>query len=149
MSALAAATTSNSVQDFAAKGHWDTVIEATGGAVFGGFSAFKFLTTPRTKVYRSVSEAEANSIRTQNKFTLADGGMECKQFGFSLSETRQFGNIMGQNTIVSAKVPTNMLGQLYTGGVDPTIFKSGTLTVPYDMMGPFNQAVQGTIKFMK
>lgn len=74
--------------------------------------------------------------------------MESKQFGFDLAETRRFGNIMGQNTIVSAKVPTNMLNQFYTGGVDTNIFCSGTLTVYGDQLGTFNQAVGGTIKFM-
>ena len=74
--------------------------------------------------------------------------MESKQFGFDLAETRQFGNMMGQNTIVSAKVPTNMLNQFYTGGVDTSIFQSGTLTVYGDQLGMFNQAVNGTIKIM-
>lgn len=55
---------------------------------------------------------------------------------------------MGQNTIVRAKVPTNMLNQFYTGGVDTSIFRSGTLTVYGDQLAAFNQAVGGTIKFM-
>ena len=74
--------------------------------------------------------------------------MESKQFGFNLSETRQFGNMMGQNTIVSARVPNSMLSQLYTGGVDTSIFRAGTLTVYEDQLGAFNQAVSGTIKFI-
>jgi len=41
---------------------------------------------------------------------------------------------MGQNTIVSGKVPTNMLNQFYTGGVDTSIFRSGTLTVHEEEM---------------
>lgn len=82
------------------------------------------------------------------QFNLAPGGMESKQFGFDLAETRQFGNMVGQNTIVSAKIPTNMLNQFYTGGVDTSIFRSGTLTVYGDQLAAFNQAVGGTIKFM-
>ena len=82
------------------------------------------------------------------QFNLAPGGMESKQFGFDLTETRQFGNMIGQNTIVSAKIPTNMLNQFYTGGVDTSIFRSGTLTVYGDQLAAFNQAVGGTIKFM-
>ena len=82
------------------------------------------------------------------QFNLAPGEMESKQFGFDLAETRQFGNMVGQNTIVSAKIPTNMLNQFYTGGVDTSIFRSGTLTVYGDQLAAFNQAVGGTIKFM-
>ena len=47
-----------------------------------------------------------------------------------------------------AKVPNSMLNQLYTGGVDTSIFRAGTLTVYGDQLGAFNQAVSGTIKFM-
>ena len=74
--------------------------------------------------------------------------MESKQFGFNLSETRQFGNMMGQNIVVSAKVPNSMLNQLYIGGVDTSIFRAGTLTVYGEQLGAFNQTVSGTIKFM-
>ena len=52
------------------------------------------------------------------------------------------------HTIVSAKVPTDMLNQFYTGGVDTSIFRSGTLTVYGDQLATFNQAVGGTIEFM-
>ena len=55
---------------------------------------------------------------------------------------------MGQNTIVSAKLPTSMLGQFYTGGVDTAIFRGGTLTVYGDMLESFNQAVAGSIQIM-
>ena len=57
----------------------------------------------------SVSSAEAQDIKATGQFNLAPGGMESKQFGFDLAETRQLGNMIGQNTIVSAKTPTNML----------------------------------------
>ena len=56
--------------------------------------------------------------------------------------------MISPNMIVSAKVPTNMLNQFYTGGVDTSIFRSGTLTVYGDQLAAFNQAVVGTIKFM-
>lgn len=55
---------------------------------------------------------------------------------------------MGQNIIVSAKVPNSMLNQLYTEGVDTSIFRAGTLTVYGNQLGAFNQAVSGTIKFI-
>ena len=104
-----------------------------------------------TTVYRSISQAEAISIQTMNKFSLAQGAMECKQFGFSLSETIEFGSKYGQNLIAKATVPNSMISQLYTGGVggiDTPIFKSGTLTVPYEMLEAFNEAVAGTIQIM-
>ena len=146
--ALFAASTSSSVQEFNDQGNWGTVAATAGGAILGGGSAYVSTRTPTTKVYRSVSNAEAQDIKATGQFNLAPGGMESKQFGFDLAETRQFANMMGQNTIVSAKVPTNMLNQFYTGGVDTSIFRSGTLTVYGDQLAAFNQAVGGTIKFM-
>ena len=145
---LAAASSSSSIEEFNAQGNWGTVAATAGGAVFNGAAAYAATRTPTTTVYRSVSNAEAQDIKNTGQFNLAPGGMESKQFGFNLSETRQFGNMMGQNTIVSAKVPNSMLNQLYTGGVDTSIFRAGTLTVYGDQLGAFNQAVSGTIKFM-
>ena len=148
MAVVSAASTSSTPQEFADQGNWGTVAATAGGAVWGGASAYVSTRTPTTKVYRSVSNAEAQDIKATGKFNLVPGGMESKQFGFDLAETRQFGNMMCQNTIVSAKVPTNMLNQFYTGGVDTSIFRSGTLTVYGDQLAAFNQAVGGTIKFM-
>ena len=148
MAAMSAASTSSSVKEFNNQGNWGTVAATAGGAILGGGSAYVSTRTPTTKVYRSVSNAEAQDVKATGQFNLAPGGMESKQFGFDLAETRQFGNMIGQNTIVSAKVPTNMLNQLYTGGVDTSIFRSGTLTVYDDQLATFNQAVGGTIKFM-
>ena len=37
------------------------------------------------------------------------------------------------------------INQLYTRGVDTSIFRAGTLTVYGDLLGVFNQAVCGTI----
>ncbi len=148
MAVVTAASTSSSVKEFNNQGNWGTVAATAGGAVLGGGSAYVSTRTPTTKVYRSVSNAEAQDIKATGQFNLAPGGMESKQFGFDLAETRQFGNMIGQNTIVSAKVPTNMLNQFYTGGVDTSIFRSGTLTVYGDQLAAFNQAVGGTIKFM-
>lgn len=148
MAAVSASLTSSTPQEFAEKGNWGTVAATAGGAVLGGGSAYISTRTPTTKVYRSVSNVEAPDIKATGQFNLTPGGMESKQFGFDLAETRQFGNMMGQNTIVSAKVPTNMLNQFYTSGVDASIFRSGTLTVYGDQLAAFNQAVGGTIKFM-
>ena len=146
---LASASCSNSIEEFNAQGNWGTVAATAGGAVFSGAAAYAATRTPTTTVYRSVSNAEAQDIKNTGQFNLAPGGMESKQFGFNLSETRQFGNMIGQNTIVSARVPNSMLSQLYTGGVDTSIFRAGTLTVYGDQLGAFNQAVSRTIKFMQ
>lgn len=147
--ALSALADSASVEDFNNKGNWGTVAATVGGAVFGGGSAYISTRTPTTKVYRSVSNAEVQNIKATGQFNLVPEGMECKQFGFDLAETRKFGNLMGQSAIVSAKVPTNMLNQFYTGGVDTSIFRSGTLTVYGNQLATFNQAVAGTIKLMQ
>lgn len=148
VSAFAAAVNSNSVKEFNSRGNWGTVSAVAGGTLFGGAAAYTATRVPPTKVYRSVGNAESQNIRNTGRFNLAPGGMESKQFGFNLSETRQFGNVMGQNTIVSANVPNSMLSQLYTGGVDTSIFRSGTLTVYGDQFDAFNQAVSGTIRFI-
>ena len=148
IAAVEAAASSSSVQEFNDRGNWGTVASTAGGAVLGGVGAYVSTRTPTTKVYRSVSNAEAQNIKVTGQLNLAPGGMESKQFGFDLAETRQFGNMIGQNTIVGAKVPTNMLNRFYTGGVDTSIFRSGTLTVYGDQLAAFNQAIGGTIKFM-
>ena len=147
-SVLVAASSSNSIEEFNAQGNWGTVAVTAGSAVFTGIATYNTMRTPTTTVYRSVSNAEAQDIMNTGKFNLAPGGMESKQFGFNLAETRQFGSMMGQNTVVSASVPKSMLSQLYTGGVDTSIFRSGTLTVYGDQLDAFNQAVSGTIKFI-
>ena len=149
MAVVTAASTSSSVKEFNDKGNWGTVASTAGGAVVGGASVYVSTRTPTTKVYRSVSNAEAQDIKSTGQFNLSPVGMESKQFGFNLAETRQFGNMVGQDIIVSAKVPTSMLNQFYTGGVDTSIFRSGTLTVYGDQLWMFNQAVSGTIKIMQ
>ena len=100
-----------------------------------------------TKIYRSVSEGEWADIQSKNySFSLPAGGMESKQFGFNLAETQKFGNLMGQDIIISAEIPTSIINQFYTGGVDPMIFKSGTLTVYGEELELLNELAQGTIQ---
>ena len=101
-----------------------------------------------TTLYRSVSNAEAEDILATGRFNLPPGGMESKQFGFDLDETRQFGKWAGQDIIVSASIPTSMLDQFCQVGVDSSIFRAGTLTVYGDQLDVFNKAVRGTIKFI-
>ena len=143
-----AAVTSKSVKEFNDKGNWGTVATIAGSALFSGATAYAATRTPTTTVYRSVSNAEAQDIKNTGQFNLAPGSMESKQFGFNLSETRQFGNMVGQSAVVSAKVPNSMLYQLDKTQVDASIFRSGTLTVYGDQLEAFNDAVRGTIKIM-
>jgi len=99
-------------------------------------------------VYRSVSKQEAQDIRKTGQFNLSPYGMECKQFGFNLAETRSFGLRMNQTIVVSAQVPVSVIQQCYSGGVDVSIFHSGTLTVDAEQLGMFNLAVKGSIRFI-
>ena len=145
MAVLTAASNSNSVEEFRDQGNWGTVAATAGGAILGGYNGYNMSTTT---VYRSVSEAEAQSIRETGQFTCDPRGMESKQFGFNFAETKQFGNMVGQHTIVSARVPNSMINQLYTGGVDTSIFRHGTLTVYLDQLPAFNQSIIGSIKIM-
>ena len=101
-----------------------------------------------TTVYRSVSKAEAIDIINTGRFNLPIGGMESKQFGLSLAETRKFGNWARQDTIVCADLPANALSLFCDTQVDPHIFRAGTITVYDDQLDLFNQLVQGTIRFI-
>ena len=148
-SVLMSASVARTPQEFSAQGNWGTVAVTAGGAVLGGGSAYISTRIPKTKIYRSVSNGEAQNIANTGQFQLSPGGMESKQFGFSLTETRQFGQMMGQNTIASAKIPTYMLSQYYTGGVATSIFRSGTLTVYGEQLKAFNQAIAGTIRLFR
>lgn len=148
MSALNAYSTSSSWEEFGEQGNWETVIGTAGAGLAGGLSTYWSMRMPKTKVYRSVNLAESQDIKATGRFNLLSGGMESKQFGFNLAETKQFGKMVGQNIIVSAKLPTNALGLFYTGGVDTSIFRSGTLTVYDNQLNFFNELIKGTIKFM-
>jgi hypothetical protein len=145
--ALDAAASSTSVQEFADQGSWWTVGMTAGGAALGAGSGWLASWEPKTILYRSVSSAEAKSIASTGRFSLPAGGMESKQFGLSYAETRQFGTMMGQNTIVSARVPTSMMNPYYMGGVDPFLFKHGTVTVYGDQLDVFNRSIYGPVRF--
>ena len=145
---MSSASVSDSVEEFCDSGNWWTVAGTAGGAVVNAVTAYSATKSSTTTVYRSVSESEAKDIKSSGKFNISATGMDAKQFGFSLEETRQFGNRFGQSAIVSVEVPNKMLSQLCTIGVDTTIFRSGTLTVSIQQLDMFNQAVCGTIKFI-
>ena len=56
---------------------------------------------------------------------------------------------MGQSTIASAEIPTVIIEQFCTIGVDARIFRSGTLTVYGDQLDYFNQSIYGEIQIMR
>ena len=67
------------------------------GKVFGGLFG-------KTTLYRSVGVDELDDIKKTGKYNLKDG-MQVKQFGLDLDETRIFGNheLINHPNIVSAK----------------------------------------------
>lgn len=90
-------------------------------------------------LYRSVGPDELADIQKTGKFNLGDG-MEAKQFGLSLDETRMFGThpLINQSNIVSVKIPNRVLYRLDFTPVDVGIFKSGIVTVRSFMLNTFN-----------
>ena len=114
-----------------------------------GYEKASSAITGATNVYRSISSAEAANIMSTNQFNFPPGGMEAKQFAFSYGEALKFGSqsIINQTSIVSASVPNSVLGQLYSHNVDYGIF-TGIITVDYETIGLFNEAVAGTIRIM-
>lgn len=109
------------------------------GGIIGG-QIYEGIAT--TKLYRAVSFDEADSIMDTGKFTLKEGAFEGKQFGFKLSETREFAKLMGEPMIIKVKIPKSLLKLLDTTSVDSMIFKSGTITVNTDMLNIFNKSIK-------
>ena len=114
-----------------------------------GYEKARSVITGTTNVYRSISSAEATDIMNTSQFNFTLGGMEAKQFAFSYGEALKFGSqpIINQTSIVSASVPNSMVNQFYLHNVDYGIF-TRIMTVDYETIGLFNQAVEGTIKIM-
>jgi len=107
------------------------------GKVFSGLFG-------KTTLYRSVGPDELADIQKTSKFNLGKG-MESKQFGLSLDETRLFGkhSLINQPNIVGAKIPNRILYRLDFTPVDIGIFKSGVVTVQSSMLNTFNNSLLG------
>ncbi len=112
-------------------------IASSSGKVFSGLFG-------KTTLYRSVGPDELADIQKTGKFNLGKG-MESKQFGLSLDETRIFGNhkLINQPNIVGAKIPNRVLYRLDFTPVDIGIFKSGIVTVQSSMLDMFNNSLLG------
>ena len=110
-------------------------IASSTGKVFSGLFG-------KTTLYRSVGPNELADIQKTGKFNLGKG-MESKQFGLSLDETKMFGNhsLINQPNIVSAKIPNRVLFRLDFTTVDVDIFKSGIVTVQSSMLNTFNNSL--------
>ena len=104
------------------------------GAILGGIGgAIKYFSST-TKLYRAVSEAEYNSIKSTGKFSLKPGAFEGKQFGFSLNEVRNYANLPFNNgvysKIVGIRVPKIQLNSIMQKTfTDSFVFKSGVATI--------------------
>lgn len=100
----------------------------------------------KTTLYRSVGADELADIQKTGKFNLGNG-MEVKQFGLSLDETRMFKNhpIVKQTNIVGAKIPNRVLFSLDFITVDVDIFKSDIVTIRSFMIDTFNNSLIGII----
>ena len=110
-------------------------ITSSTGQVFSGLFG-------KTTLYRSVGPDELADIQKTGKFNLGKG-MESKQFGLSLDDTRMFGNhpLINQPNIVGAKIPNRVLHRLDFTPVDVGIFKSGIVTVQSSMLNTFNNSL--------
>ena len=107
---------------------------AASGFVLGGIGgAVRYFSTT-TKLYRAVSNAEYQSIKSTGKFSLQAGGFEGKQFAFKLSEVKKYAGLplnKGMySSIVSIRVPNSVLNNIMQKTMtDMFVFKSGIGTI--------------------
>ena len=80
----------------------------TSGVLAGGAKAIsnKFTTT---KLYRSVSTAEAKSFSSTGKFSAGAGQMEGKFFATTSANAKTWGSKLGSGNIISIRVPNSAL----------------------------------------
>ena len=80
----------------------------TSGLLAGGTKAISNKLTT-TKLYRSVSPAEANSFSSTGKLSAARGQMEGKFFATTKANAKIWGTKMGSSNIISIRVPNSAL----------------------------------------
>lgn len=80
----------------------------TSGLLAGGTKAISNKLTT-TKLYRSVSPAEANSFSSTGKLSAAQGQMEGKFFATTKANAKIWGTKMGSSNIISIRVPNSAL----------------------------------------
>jgi len=98
-------------------------------------------------LYRSVSEKELSQIQRTGTFQTVYGGMEYKQFGLSLQETRSFRDKMDPaNHIVGVTVSKDTLDRVGDmTPVDTFNFHGGTVSVHESNLNEFNSSIIGGI----
>lgn len=81
-------------------------------------------------IFRSVSQAELDDlVRTGGAFRLNPGGLEAKQFGRNLEETRRLSQGLNANdVIIRVRVPKSTLNQLDQTPVDTSVLRSGSVS---------------------
>ena len=80
----------------------------TSGVLAGGAKAISNKLTT-TKLYRSVSTAEAKSFSSTGKFSAGAGQMEGKFFATTRANAKTWGSKLGSGNIVSIRVPNSAL----------------------------------------
>jgi uncharacterized protein RhaS with RHS repeats len=98
-------------------------------------------------LYRSVSKKELDQLQETGKFQTVYGGMEFKQFGKSLQETKAFRDTMDPaNHIVGVTVDKDRLDRIgdFTP-VDAFNFRSGTVSIHENDLDAFNASIIGGI----
>jgi hypothetical protein len=80
----------------------------TSGVLAGGAKAISNKLTT-TKLYRSVSTAEAKSISSTGKLSAGAGQMEGKFFATTKANAQTWGSKLGNNKIISIRVPNSAL----------------------------------------
>ena len=80
----------------------------TSGILAGGIKAISNKLTT-TKLYRSVSPAEANNFSSTGKLSTGEGQMEGKFFATSRNDAQIWGKKLGNSNIISIRVPKSAL----------------------------------------
>ena len=80
----------------------------TSGILAGGTKVISNKLTP-TKLYRSVSLAEAKNFSSTGKLSAGAGQMEGKFFATSRANAKTWGAKLGSNNIISIRVPNSAL----------------------------------------
>ncbi|MGR9152634.1 hypothetical protein ACU8MT_24730 (plasmid) [Rhizobium leguminosarum] len=107
--------------------------------------------TEKTKetvtLYRSVSEKELSQIQKTGTFQTVYGGMEYKQFGLSLPETKTFRDTLDPaNHIVGVTVYKDTLDRIGDKTpVDTFNFRAGTVSIHESDLNEFNSSIIGGI----
>jgi len=99
-------------------------------------------------LYRAVSPAELNSIKSTQQFSTVPGSMEAKQFANNLNEAKAFRDAVDPAShIVGVTVDKNALDAIAdTTQVDSFMFPSGVVTIDSMNIDAFNNAIIGTIE---